>query len=523
MNQHLTDNWKQAVSHCVFQPWIAVVAIGLLLSGCAVGPDFHRPAVHTPKSWLNETSTTVARGILPVPPQSKLASWWQAFNDPILNQLIDRGIKSNLDLMIAAQRLRQARGVVGEAASAWWPTFNVNGQYQRSHTRTPRVNKAFSSGNGNTGGEGSFASSGSAVKSDRSVSNSLYQAGFDSAWEMDIFGGTRREVEAARADEQANLESLRDTLITLTAEIGTDYLQLRGRQEQLRITRENLKSQEHSAEITRKHYQAGFVSELDVADAEAQVATTQAQIPALEDSVRQMIYQLGLLLGEEPGALADLLTTDRPLPSLPRQIPTGLPSDLLERRPDIRGAEASLHAATARIGVAIAELFPKFTLTGSMNIQASKLASWDRTVTSVGSFGPSISWNIFNGWLTRHRIEENKALADQRKLEYRKTILNALQEVESNWTSFDKEIERGRSLETAVARNRRAVALANRLYAEGQNDFLSVLLAQRSLLLTQDALVQSHTQAARSLVALYKALGGGWAMDDGAKTTQRNL
>lgn len=487
-----------------------MAAAFLMLCGCTVGPDFYRPRTQTPKAYLSATTATVARNAPSVARPVELEAWWRAFHDPTLDNLVQRGIAANLDLKIAAAHLRQAREVAGAAASAWWPSADVSGSYQRSATTTPKSSSQAAS---NAGGQSGTAGQTSIDRQDRHIAKSLYQAGFDSVWELDVFGGTRREVEAARADAQSSEEDLRNTLVSLTAEIGADYLALRGQQEELRITRENRKSQTHTAEITRQQYQAGFISELDVANAEAQVATTQAQIPALESAIRQSIYQLSVLLGEEPGALLAQLSAERPFPPIPGQIPAGIPSELLERRPDIRGAEAALHAATARIGVAVADLFPRFTLTGSMNLAASELGSWSRSVTSVASFGPSVSWNIFNGWQTSHRIAENKALAEQRLWEYRKTILNAFQEVESNWTAFEKETERGRSLEKAVERNRRAAELARRLYSEGLQDFLNVLVTERSLLQTQDALIQSRTQAARSLVAVYKALGGGWEME----------
>lgn len=509
MKKHQNANRLSTLARIPRRPAAGLLAACLLLGGCTVGPNFHRPWAPAPKAWVSATTTTTAGGNASAAKPVELANWWTAFGDPTLNDLVERGVAANLDIRIAQARVRQARAVVGEAESAWWPSADASGSYTRSHTTTPKSDAQSFGGGGQASG-GTGADSAVKVSQDRHVSRSLYQAGFDSLWELDVFGGTRREVEAARADEQASVESLRDALVTVTAEIGADYLDLRGRQEELRITRENLKSQQHTAEITRKQYQAGFISELDVANAEAQAATTQAQIPALESAIRQSIYQLGVLLGEAPGALLEQLSAERPLPTVPGQIPAGLPSELLARRPDIRGAEASLHAATARIGVAVADLFPRFTLSGSLSLSASELASWDRSVTRVASFGPGVSWNLFNGFLTRRRIEESRAVADQRLLEYRRTVLNAFQEVESDWTAFEKETERGRSLETAVARNRRAAELARRLYAEGQQDFLTVLVAERALLNTQDALAQSRTQAAKSLVAVYKALGGGW-------------
>jgi len=484
-----TEDKKKSRAHLSFRPWAVLLAAVLLFSGCAVGPDYRRPKEELPSAWIGASDKAPRESRVSSMTVS-LSTWWQAFNDPVLSSLIERGIASNLDLKLASQRIRQSRAVLGEARGALFPSLDASAGYQRSGTHAPDDSRT-----------GIEAGSGT---------SSLYRAGLDASWEIDVFGGVRRGVEAARAEVEASVEDLRDVLVILVGDIGINYLNLRSLQEQLRITRDNLATQERSAEITRKRYEAGFASALDLSNALAQTASTKAQIPALEAQIRQTIYGLGLLLGDVPGSLIAELSPDRPLPAIPGKVPAGMPSQLLERRPDIRRAEARLHAATARIGVAKADLFPKFFLSGSAGLRADDLDSWSASVTRLWSAGPSVSWNIFNGGRTRARIEENKALAEQALIGYRKAILTALEEVESSWVAFEKEAERQESLKEAIEQNRRAVELANRLYVEGQNDFLSVLVAERSLYAAQAELVRSRNQEATNLVSLYKALGGGW-------------
>jgi NodT family efflux transporter outer membrane factor (OMF) lipoprotein len=302
----------------------------------------------------------------------------------------------------------------------------------------------------------------------------------------------------------------RDVLVTLVAEVGLDYTDLRGIQRQIAIARDNLNAQRHSAELTRQRNATGFVSRLDVVNAEALVAQTASQIPVLESSERQVIYALSVLLGMEPAALLDELSSQAPIPLASPVVPVGLPSELLRRRPDIRRAEAQLHAATARLGVATADLFPKFSLTGSIGLQGDKPASLFNWGNRFWSIGPSVSWPLFDAGKIRSNIEVQNALQEQALLAYRSTILRAWQDVENALIAYDKEQQHRTALAAAVAANRQAVDLSTHLYRQGQTDFLNVLSAQRSLYASEDALVQSNRTVTTSLIALYKALGGGW-------------
>jgi multidrug efflux system outer membrane protein len=456
-----------------------------MLTGCMVGPNFQRPHEPVPAQWS---------GPLPPPPphpltveETELASWWTVFDDRILTSLIDRAVRSNLDLKLAEARIRQARAARGIAASGLGPTVDATGSYSRNQL------------SGSSSGEDS-----------RGPVTNQYQAGFDASWELDLFGGIRRGVEAADADLLAAVENRRDVLVTLTAEVALNYINLRTFQQRIAIARQNLGAQEHSANLTRQRFQFGFVSGLDVANADAQVATTAAAIPLLEAQARQSIYSLGVLLGRDPASLLQELSPAFSIPVAPPSVPVGIPSDLLRRRPDIRRAEAEIHSATAQIGVATADLFPKFFLSGSGGYQATKFSSLFEPASLFWSLGPSVSWPVFDTGRIRSNIEVQKALTEQSVIVYRQTVLAALQETENALIASVKEQEHRKALVDAVTANRKAVELATKLYAEGQTDFLNVLDAQRSLYATEDSLVQSNGTVSTNLVALYKALGGGW-------------
>jgi multidrug efflux system outer membrane protein len=489
----LSDNpWRRRI--CRYGPALLIWISLAMVTGCMVGPNFQRPQVQVPAQWTGPTHAPGTRP--PTLAEQELARWWGVFQDPILAGLVETAIESNLDLKQAEARIRQARAARGIAASGLGPTVDSSGSFQR------RRSPATSTGGGERPGAAGSKSGG--------VISNQYQAGFDAGWELDIFGGVRRGIEAADADLQAAVEGRRDVLVTLTAEVARNYVDLRVFQQQIAIARQNLQAQQHSAKLTRQRFEAGFVSGLDVANADAQVATTAAQIPLLEASSRQAIYNLGVLLGREPAALLEELSPVSEIPAVPPSVPVGIPSDLLRRRPDIRQAEAEIHAATARIGVATADLFPKFNLTGAVGFQAGSLGSLFDWISRFWSFGPSISWQVFASGRNLSNIELQKAFEEESLIVYRQTVLAALQEVENVLIASAKEQEHRRELAAAVAANRKAVDLATRLYVEGQTDFLNVLEAQRSLYSSEDALTRSNGTVSTNLIALYKALGGGW-------------
>jgi multidrug efflux system outer membrane protein len=460
--------------------------------GCAVGPDFKPPDMPVPAGWAGPPPLPAV-----TPAEKDLANWWTVFDDNMLASLIQQAVESNLDLKFAEARIRQARAVRGIAQSFLGPTVDATGSYQRSEASVSPT-------------------TGTGRNSDNTVSvtTNQYFAGFDAAWELDIFGGVRRSIEAADADLQASVEARRDVLVTLTAEVARNYIDLRAFQQRISIARQNLEAQKHSAKLTRQRFEAGLASGLDVANAEAQVATTAAVIPLLEASARQTIYSLGVLLGRPPAALVQELAPALAIPTAPPSAPMGVPSELLRRRPDIRQAEAGVHAATARIGVAEADLYPRFTITGSIGVKASDFGSWLDWSSRLWSIGPGVTWRVFDMGRIRSDIAQQEALQDQSLIAYQKTVLTALQEVEGALISLDKEQEHRNALVDAVAFNQKAVDLSIKLYTEGQTDFLNVLQAQRALFLTQDALAQSTQTISTNLVALYKALGGGWDVQE---------
>lgn len=458
----------------------AVVCV-TLVGGCTVGPDYRTPDTSMPGGWA-----TIARGStqpsVAVEQAAEISQWWKNFGDPTLDELIASALVGNLDLAQAQARLQQSRARRAIAAGGLWPSADLFTSYRRS-------------------GRDSGVTAGS---------NDQYQLGFDASWEIDVFGGQQRVVEAEDARLYAAAFDLLDVRISLVSEVAINYLNLRTSQRRLAIAERNLELQQRSLDLTRRQVAAGFVARLDLAQAEAQIANTQAGLPALRQAAQQSVLELALLLGKEPGTMLSLLRSTTPIPATPPVVPSGLPSDLLRRRPDIRRAEGALQAATANIGVATADLYPRFNLTGSIGTAGSKPVDLFNWSTSVWSIGPSISWNVFDAGRIRANIRLAEAQQDEARTFYYQSILVALRDVESALTSYDFEQQRRERLQASVEANRRAYDLANQLYAQGQTEFVNVLTAQASLLNSEDALVQSHANVATNLVALYKALGGGW-------------
>ena len=458
---------------------LAAGLFAALVGGCAVGPNFHPPRPSVPAAWTGVAAGQKSAASITTSQTAQLARWWENFHDPELTALIGQALKANLDVQIAAARLREARASHAVTAGGLWPSLT---------------------------GSGSDLRKGSAD----GATQSQFKAGLDALWEIDIFGGTRRSVEAAGAVVQAARENLHDVQLTLVSEAALDYIQLRAAQEQIAIAEENLKAEQHVAELTRKKFSAGFASGLDTATADAQAATTAASIPALETAVRQNIYSLSVLLARPPADLLNDLAKPGPLPLTPPEIPVGLPSDLIRRRPDIRRAEAQLHAATADIGIAVSDFFPSFSLTGSVGWQSDRLHPLFDAANRQWSFGPQIKWPLLQGGSTIANWRLQQALRDESYLTYQRTVLAALFDVESALVAFANEWTRRQSLEQAVASNRHALDLSQKLYARGEVDFVNVLDAERSLYSSETSLSQSRQSISTDLVALYKALGGGW-------------
>ena len=454
------------------------VVFALWLAGCTVGPDYQRPDNRLPATW-----SFSKRQSQPVTDPAAIAGWWRRFHDPKLTSLVEQALVVNIDVKQAIARLCQARAQRQAAAASFWPWVTGSGSEQDSHV------------------------GGSGVGSGHSRS---YRGGLSASWEVDLFGGTRRSYESASAKVAGAAADLDGARLSLAAEVAQTYCQLRSIQDVISVARRNLATQQQSAQITRDRRGAGFASDLDVANADALVANTKAAIPSLETAALQSSHAISVLLNRPPADLVGMLSERRPIPTASTNVPTGIPSDLLRRRPDVRSAEANAHAATANIGVAVADLFPKFSLTGSVNQQSAKLSDWLSPGARSSGYGPSFNWALFQGGNTQANIRVQQALRAQAVLAYRKTVLTALQEVEDSMAASANERKRHAALAEAVTANQRAVELSVKLYTAGQIDFLNVLNAQRSLLQSESEFSASNLALATDLISLYKALGGGW-------------
>ena len=455
--------------------------------GCVVGPDYHHPQASAPSQW----SEPLAEGETDAP--AVLVAWWKTFHDPVLDGLMDRAVRSNPDLRIAQARVLEARAQYGIAFSDLWPSANISGSYARqeqSHHQ-PILGKL-------------------PLPPNVPFENSVYQPSFDASWELDVFGGRQRALEAAHAEVGAFEYGRRATLITLMGDVARNYLDVRGYQRRLAIARGNIQAQEEVLDITRDRFINGLTAELDVQQAITILATTRADIPRLESLLQASIHRLGVLLGQPPGGLLSELAEEAPIPVTPPEVPVGLPSELLLRRPDVQRAERELAAATARIGVAKADLFPKFYLTGVAGLQSTSPGDLFSSESNFWSIGPTIRWRIFDAGRVRANIKVQDARQEQALAAYEKVVLSAFEEVENALVSYSKEQVRLRSLKEAVESSRNSLEHARRLYENGVTDFLAVLEAERSLYLAQDQFVQSQALVSVDLVSLYKVLGGGW-------------
>ena len=510
---------------------LPLLAAAVLVGGCAVGPNYERPDSRLAADF-NEPAFSTTRPTT-VPSQTvsgtrPIVQWWTTFHDPELDKLVDRAVASNFNLKVATQRVREARAQRASVFSGAFPQVNLGVDYTHSRISGNGVTSQIGGGGGGAGGSGGGSGGGSSGGSQPGANGSpaipgsileefdLYQAGFDASWELDIFGRVRRGVEAANAQVQASVEGRRDVLLTLLGEVARNYVELRGFQRQYAIAIDNLNSQQQTLDLTRQQLANGVSNALNVARAEAQVATTAAQAPVIQTQISQSIHQLGTLLGEQPTMLAVELGEPQPVPPVPDLVPIGLPSDLLRRRPDIRQAERTLAAATANTGVAVAQLFPSVSLTGSLGFQSVRPGNVFEYASRYYSIGPSIDIPLFDAGRRWAQVQVQDARQQQAFYQYQQAVLDALREVEDALVSYDKQQVRRQSLADATDANKRAVSLATELYTQGLSDFTTVLDAQRSLFSSQDALASSDAQVASTLVTLYKALGGGWELGDEA-------
>jgi NodT family efflux transporter outer membrane factor (OMF) lipoprotein len=494
-----------------------VLAAAMLLAGCSVGPDFTQPDAKLPTMWNSNKGHAKTN----TPSQTVLgpinAAWWTSFNDPELVALENRVANSNLDLKLASLRLAESRSERSITAADRYPTVDGNASATRERASANGVmglaGELSQAGDAATIANGT--GTGVAAISTKGNGSSLapfniFQAGFDSSWELDLWGRVRREVEAADASVTAQEDARRDLLMSTMAEVARDYIQLRGTQTDYAITLDNLHAAKDIERVTRERYTNGLASELDVVQASSQVTAESALLPQLGQQADETINRLSFLLGEEPGALRVELETTKPIPPTPPTVPVGIPSDLARRRPDIREAEATLHQATAEIGVAKADFYPSITLSGSASIQSmqfSQLGNWSSRQFAIG---PSISLPIFEGGRLKSTLNLRKEQQQEAAVTYQRTVLSAWHEIDNALTAYSSQQLSHDQLQATVNDDQKALRLAQAQYTAGTGSFLQVLDAERSLLSAQQALTDNTTQISTTLVSLYKALGGGW-------------
>ena len=461
----------------------------LLLPACSVGPDYALPRLELPSRWASARPAPAPEA---TEPEAPLANWWHLLNDPLLDALIEEAMRGNLDVASASATIREARAARGQQAALLLPSLAGGASATRSRTGSSTTNTTRTA--------------------------SQFQAGFDAGWEADLFGANRRALEAANLGLEAAENDLRSVTLTLVGEVAANYVQLRGYQARLDLTRRTAASQRQTAALTRSLYQAGSASALDVARATATAASTEAGIPTLEISYATSLFSLGLLLGQPPAALAPRLDTPRPIPEPRRFTATGVPGDLLRARPDLRAAERQVAQATALIGQAEAQRYPSISVSGTLSVSAARMGDLARNSALSWSFGPTLNIPIFSGGQLAAAVRQAEAQRDRYYVAFRAAVLSALQDVETALVTLAQQRERVERLTETVTAQREAARLSRTLFQTGATGFLDVLDAERTLFTAEDSLLQSRIAVVSAFVALNKALGGGW---DGEIDTSR--
>ena len=476
----------------IYKYVLTLLFLQLTIIGCiTVGPDYKYVNPDAPYTW----NANMENGITSLTPDNTtLADWWIQLGDSNLVELEKIAATDSLDIKIALSRIREARAMRGISRAQLFPTLDLNASFEERRDSENMINKNMqNTGSGDLGKEYEF-----------------YMAGFDSSWEIDIFGGLRRSVEAAQAELEASYASFNDILITLMSEIALNYIEVRTYQNRINIVNKNIQTQEKTYELNKSRYLAGIIDELALQQSLRNLEQSRSQIPTLETGLVAAKNRLAVLAGKKPGELENLLSDIKEIPKIPLEIAVGIPAEVLRRRPDIRRAERALAAQTARIGVAVADLYPKFHLLGTIGLESiSSDIFWDAS-SRFWSIGPGMTWNIFKGGAIRQNINVQTERQNQALNTYESAILNALEEVENTLTAYAKEQNRNNYLTKAVEAAERTEFLALDQYKAGLVDFYNVLDAQRALLELQDELTQSRGEITANLARLYKALGGGW-------------
>ncbi|WP_256575719.1 MULTISPECIES: efflux transporter outer membrane subunit [unclassified Pseudomonas] len=465
---------------------LSSVLLVVSLSACTVGPDFRKPEGVQIGEWAQPARTAPSQAV--AEPLSE--RWWEVFHDPQLSALTQRAMNSNLDLQRAASRLQQSRAVRQAITADRYPTTAVTGSYGRKRNSGEGLNDPSG-----RNGDSAF---------------NLWDAGFSASWELDFWGRVRRETEAADANLEVAENDRRGVLLAVLADTAQNYIQLRGVQNTRAVTEQNLEVARHSLKLSQLRLNDGVATDLDVAEAAAQVAAIESRLPALEQRQAQLINAISLLMGEPPQALSKALSADAPVPQSPPQVAIGLPSQLAERRPDIRQAEARLHAATANIGVAEGDFYPRITLSGNLGSQAMQLSDFGSWGSRAFAIGPQLSLPLFDGGRLRGVLQLREAQQQEAAIAYQQTVLRAWHEIDDQLTAYNASQRRRDSLAEAVRQNRIALRTAQQQYVEGVVDFVNVLTVQSALLTTQEQWVESSAGVSLAMVGLYRALGGGW-------------
>ncbi|MEM8727703.1 MAG: efflux transporter outer membrane subunit [Chlamydiota bacterium] len=455
--------------------------IVIFLTGCSVGPDYHTPQVALPSTYYE-----------PHPKEGKelaeLKEWWTTFDDPFLNALIDEAISQNLALKIAVEKIRQVRAEYRIEAAELYPKIDLNTEQQRM-----RIDRNL------------FDSE----LLDSPVQN-VYKIGFDASWEIDIFGKKRRAKEGAYYAYEAEINETRAVYITLLGEIAATYIEIRGLQQKIALAKRHSHMQKKLLEIATKRFVAGLDSELSPQGVAVNLEESQALLPSLETDYRQRLHHLAVLLGKTPESLDQDFEEPGMIPVSDTPIPIGLPSDLLRRRPDIRKVERLLAAATATVGEAIADLFPRFSLLGFVGLESNDSNRWLRAASRSWSIGPNIGWPVIHFGRIRATIGARTAKQKQALLKYEQTILTSIEDVENRLAAYYKQQKRLHRYEKQVEAARRGFVLTRDRYRSGLTDFSTLLQADSELVLTENHLIDSRQLLSINRVALYKSLGGDW-------------
>jgi outer membrane protein, multidrug efflux system len=455
----------------------AVLLATSMLGGCVVGPDYVRPDLAILRNWSASSGKTALK-------PTELAGWWKRLGDPLLNDLVEEAVKGNLDVATAKANLRLARATTRSAEGALLPSLDQSDSITRSRSAD---------------GDGEASHS------------TQYKAGFDASWEIDLFGANRRSLEAARASEQAEEETLRQTLVTLAGDVASYYVEAREYQSLISLAERSATSQLQVLALTKRQFEAGEATGMDVAKAAATAASTEADIPSYRISYAQAMHRLGILLGQTPDAVEARLKKPAPIPVPKRTMPASIPAEILLNRPDVKAAERDLAAYTAKVGGAEAARYPSISLTGDVTTSASSVSDLARKSTIGWSLGPSVSVPLFQGGQLKAAVDEAKATRDRYFVAYQSAVATAMEDTENAVIGLTQSRLRQEKLRQSVAGYRQAADLSRNLYQSGASGFLDVLDAETSLYSAEESYIQSTANTATYFISLNKALGGGWS------------